>query len=64
MFTDAFFPQYMYYPEYIPSTATKCSLTVLNEYGSLNATTHTGAPLPGSWIISFTTPLTYPYFSE
>merc|ERR1711962_1921158 len=39
------------------STAMNVSLRFLNLYGSLNSTMAKGAPLPGSWMMSFTTPL-------
>ena len=46
---EALVPAKIYWPEYIPSTAMKCSVLVLYLYGSLNWTLASGAPLPGSW---------------
>jgi hypothetical protein len=53
----------MNWPVYMPSLAIKVSVWSLNRYGSRKTTFARGAPRPGSWIISLTIPLTYPWRS-
>ncbi|KAF9678213.1 hypothetical protein SADUNF_Sadunf07G0011600 [Salix dunnii] len=47
----------------MPSAATKSSFCFLYLKGCLKVTLANGAPRPGSWMISVTTPFRYPFLS-
>merc|ERR1719481_1692537 len=63
MWRVALLPQYTDCPVVVPSAATKVWVFLRYLYGSLNATRISGAPLPGSWMMSLTTPLINPCLS-